>query len=128
MSSENNQEKGFYHPSRGYWQTTNTPPQSILDSYPEGTVSVDLKPSEDHQFDGLDWVHVPPTDAEVASEVRGERDGILSVVVDPLVSNPLRWSEMTPETQAAWAQYRQDLLNVPQQEGFPHSIVWPTQP
>ncbi|MBD8687065.1 MULTISPECIES: hypothetical protein [unclassified Rhizobium] len=32
-----NQEYGFYHPDRGYWQTTNQPPKDILDSYPEGT-------------------------------------------------------------------------------------------
>ena len=82
---------------------------------------------------GTDFeAYVPPTqeelDKEAAQEVRNERDGILSMVVDPLVSNPLRWAEMTPETQATWAQYRQDLLDVPQQAGFPHSVTWPTEP
>lgn len=82
---------------------------------------------------GTDFeAYVPPTqeelDALAAQEVRNERDGILFKVVDPIVSNPLRWAEMTPETQAAWAQYRQDLLDVPQQTGFPHSVTWPTEP
>lgn len=27
-----------------------------------------------------------------------------------------------------WAKYRQALLDVPQQEGFPASIVWPEMP
>lgn len=27
-----------------------------------------------------------------------------------------------------WAEYRQALLDVPQQEGFPFSIVWPDAP
>ena len=27
-----------------------------------------------------------------------------------------------------WAKYRQALLDVPQQEGFPYSIVWPDAP
>jgi len=59
---------------------------------------------------------------------RHERDVILETVVDPLVSNPLRWAELTTEQQNAWAQYRIDLLNVPQQSGFPHNITFPTKP
>ncbi len=42
------QEYGFYHPDRGYWQTTNQPPQDILDSYPEGTVPYPLPPGPYH--------------------------------------------------------------------------------
>lgn len=76
--------------------------------------------------------YVPPTqeelDEEAAQVVREERDGLLVTVVDPLVSNPLRWADMTEETQTAWAQYRLDLLDVPQQTGFPHSVTWPVQP
>jgi len=30
--------------------------------------------------------------------------------------------------QAAWATYRQDLRDVPQQAGFPTTVVWPTKP
>jgi hypothetical protein len=30
--------------------------------------------------------------------------------------------------QAAWAAYRQALRDIPQQEGFPATAVWPTQP
>lgn len=76
--------------------------------------------------------YVPPTqeelDEKAAQNIRNQRNGILSAVVDPLVSNPLRWAELTAEAQAAWAQYRQDLLDVPQQDGFPHSITWPIEP
>ena len=57
-----------------------------------------------------------------------ERDNILDTVVDPLVSNPLRWADLTSDKQAEWSQYRTDLLNVPQQAGFPNSITWPTEP
>ena len=56
------------------------------------------------------------------------RDNILETVVDPLVSNPLRWADMTAEKQTEWAAYRRALLDVPQQEGFPTDIIWPTQP
>lgn len=67
-------------------------------------------------------------DAELASFRRAYRDELLEFVVDPLVTNPLRWAELTTEQQNAWTQYRTDLLNVPQQAGFPNTITWPTKP
>ena len=76
--------------------------------------------------------YVAPTQAELdaatAAQVRSERDNILVTVVDPLVSNNLRWADLTADQQAAWSQYRTDLLTVPQQAGFPNSITWPTAP
>tara|TARA_R110000803_G_C11978877_1_gene320492 strand:+ start:2261 stop:2674 length:414 start_codon:yes stop_codon:yes gene_type:complete len=82
---------------------------------------------------GTDFAaYVAPTQAELdasaAAQVRSERDNILTTVVDPLVSNPLRWAELNADTQAEWATYRQELLDVPQQAGFPNSVIWPTQP
>tara|TARA_R100001460_G_scaffold61162_1_gene101256 strand:+ start:316 stop:732 length:417 start_codon:yes stop_codon:yes gene_type:complete len=76
--------------------------------------------------------YVAPTqeelDAKKALDVRELRDHLLQSEVDPIVSNPLRWAEMSSEKQAEWAQYRTDLLNVPQQSGFPNTISWPTKP
>ena len=82
---------------------------------------------------GTDFAaYVAPTqaelDAETTAQVRGERDNILATVVDPLVSNPLRWADLTADKQAEWSQYRTDLLAVPQQDGFPNNITWPTKP
>ena len=82
---------------------------------------------------GTDFAaYVAPTqaelDAETAAQVRGERDNILTTVVDPLVSNPLRWADLTSDKQAEWSQYRTDLLAVPQQAGFPNNITWPQEP
>jgi len=82
---------------------------------------------------GADFAaYVAPTQAELdavtAANVRAERDHILVTVVDPLVSNPLRWSDLTSDKQTEWSQYRTNLLNVPQQAGFPNSITWPTEP
>ena len=62
------------------------------------------------------------------SETRANRDNILTTVVDPLVSNNLRWAELTSDKQAEWSTYRTALLNVPQQAGFPQTVTWPTQP
>tara|TARA_R110002126_G_C10350579_1_gene491635 strand:+ start:592 stop:882 length:291 start_codon:yes stop_codon:yes gene_type:complete len=63
-----------------------------------------------------------------AAKVRSKRDNILTTVVDPLVSNNLRWADLTAAKKAEWSQYRTDLLNVPQQDGFPHTVAWPTKP
>ena len=67
-------------------------------------------------------------DAKIAANVRHVRNLKLEQEVDPIVSNPLRWAEMTSEEQTTWSQYRTDLLNVPQQSGFPHDVTFPTKP
>ena len=76
--------------------------------------------------------YVAPTQAELnvatAAIIRTERDNILVSVVDPLVSNPLRWAELTSDKRNEWTSYRTNLLGVPQQSGFPNSITWPTEP
>lgn len=67
-------------------------------------------------------------DSKESNFVRMDRDAILETEVDPIVSNPLRWNAMSKEKQDAWTKYRQDLLDVPQQSGFPHDITFPTKP
>ena len=65
---------------------------------------------------------------ELGSEdVRFERNQLLKEM-DELVSNPLRWASLSSEKQAEWSQYREDLLNVPQQSGFPLNVTWPVKP
>jgi len=82
---------------------------------------------------GADFTsYVAPTqadlDAGTALQVRSDRDYKLLTEVDPLVSNPLRWAELTSNKQTEWSQYRTDLLNLPQQSGFPNTITWPVKP
>jgi len=76
--------------------------------------------------------YVAPTqaelDAELAENLRAQRDQKLVEEVDPLVTNPLRWAELTDAKQAEWTQYRTDLLNLPAQSGFPNTVTWPTKP
>jgi hypothetical protein len=76
--------------------------------------------------------YVPPTqeelDAAAAETVRAERDAKLASEVDPIVSNPLRWADLTAEKQAEWAAYRRALLDITEQSGFPHDLVWPVKP
>lgn len=66
--------------------------------------------------------------AEWPKAIREERDYKLQTEVDPIVSNSLRWADMTTEQQNAWAQYRTDLLNITEQEGFPENVTWPVKP
>lgn len=69
----------------------------------------------------------PPTTEQLSANARGHRDNLLSEV-DSIVGNPLRWASFSSEQQTAWANYRQALLDVPQQAGFPNTINWPTKP
>tara|TARA_R110000744_G_scaffold125139_1_gene230781 strand:+ start:1179 stop:1457 length:279 start_codon:yes stop_codon:yes gene_type:complete len=78
---------------------------------------------------------VPLTDEEIAhgaaERIKGEReirDKILVEEVDPIVSNTLRWNDMTDAKRLEWTNYRQALLDVPAQAGYPDNITWPTKP
>ena len=76
--------------------------------------------------------YVAPTQSELdniaAHDARVERDLLLANDVDPLVSNPLRWADLSEDKRLEWSLYRSDLLNVPQQSGFPSAINWPNKP
>jgi len=56
-----------------------------------------------------------------AEEARTQRDALLS---------QSDWTQVpdAPVDQAAWAEYRQALRDVPQQAGFPTEITWPQIP
>ena len=78
---------------------------------------------------GTDFgAYVAPTQAEIdatlATEVRAERDRLLSNM-DVVVSNPLRWADLSSTKQNEWSTYRMALLDVPQQSGFPSTVTWP---
>jgi|13_taG_2_1085334.scaffolds.fasta_scaffold61868_1 hypothetical protein len=96
---------------------------------PEGAVEVDARPSPYHDRVGDVWVENTARKTEALSQnARAQRDNKLTREIDPIVTNPLRWADLTTEKQNEWTQYRTDLLNVPQQAGFPNTINWPTKP
>lgn len=72
------------------------------------------------RWTGTEWV---VTD----DMIRGRRDDLLKGV-DVIAGNALRWAALTPAKQAEWSAYRQALLDVPQQDGFPNDVVWPVKP
>ncbi len=61
-----------------------------------------------------------------AKEMRGQRDLMLMSSVDRI--NAVRWDLMPDKEKQAWREYRQALLDVPQQPGFPENITWPGHP
>ena len=85
---------------------------------------------------GSDYAaYVPPIpltqeelDAALAASIRGQRNSLLATEVDPLVSNPLRWADLTSDQQAEWTLYRRALLDITAQAGFPNEVVWPKKP
>jgi len=70
-----------------------------------------------------------PTEEEInekkAIVIRMQRDNLLGRDVDPIVTNPLRWDSLSTETQNKVKTYRNALLDVPQQVGFPNSATFP---
>ena len=82
---------------------------------------------------GSDYAaYVAPTAEEIATalaaSVRGQRDELLASDVDPIAGNALRWAALTSADREAWSDYREALLDLPAQAGFPNTITWPTKP
>lgn len=69
------------------------------------------------------WPIEPTVDPLLVKEieVRTERDILLA---------RCDWTQVpdAPVDQAAWASYRQQLRDIPQQSGFPNNVIWPTKP
>mgnify|MGYP003625607087 CR=1 FL=1 len=76
--------------------------------------------------------YVPPTQAELnevlSVKIRNDRDILLMSEVDMVAGNALRWSSLSQDKQSEWSAYRIALLDVPQQQGFPNDVTWPTKP
>lgn len=73
-------------------------------------------------------VVIPPTPEEVAAATRKQRDSKLLDFDQKLYRNQFFWSTLTAEQQAERLSYRQALLDVPQQPGFPDAVIWPPSP
>jgi len=57
---------------------------------------------------------------DVGRNIRSQRDTLLAET---------DWRALTDGSMStAWSTYRQALRDITAQEGFPHSVVWPTEP
>ena len=88
-------------------------------------VDMPPQPSINHVFDYATKAWVFDT-FYATQQAYAKRKLLLNDGVDRI--SPIWWASMTTEQQQAWSQYRQDLLDVPEQMGFPADIVWPTEP
>lgn len=118
-------ETGWLLPDETYIQTDgeHVPPS-------EDAIKVSLRPAFYYNYDRINnvWVLDTQTETLELSELsRFERYTLLAEV-DAIAGNFIRWSALSREQQDAWVAYREVLLDVPQQAGFPHDIEWPTNP
>ena len=65
---------------------------------------------------------------QMESAVRLIRDQLLETEVDPVPSRFIEWEAKSDVQKTAWKNYRQALLDVTNQDGFPNDITWPTKP
>lgn len=94
-------------------------------SYTDGTWAIADQDLYDALLESAETAHQRSLESKGAV-VRAERNQLLEDNVDAISS--LRLEAMTSEQQGAWRTYRQALLDVPQQAGFPLEVVWPTKP
>lgn len=71
-----------------------------------------------------DFPPLPMSDEDIirlGDEARLERNRLLAET---------DWTQVAdaPVDKAAWATYRQALRDIPQQAGFPETVVWPEKP
>jgi hypothetical protein len=62
---------------------------------------------------------------QFAAQMRNQRNDLLMQC--DWVELPSAATRESAESLAAWAVYRQALRDVPDQEGFPTNITWPTK-
>lgn len=82
-------------------------------------------------FDGTNFIDTSDPEAELAElaaksaeNIRSKRNDLLDQSDwTQLVDSPL-----SSEEKSAWALYRQELRNVPEQETFPRTVEWPLSP
>ena len=63
--------------------------------------------------------YVAPTTADLAADVRADRDGLLAA------SDVYATADRITDP---WRTYRQALRDLPAQAGFPTNVTWPTEP
>jgi hypothetical protein len=75
-------------------------------------------------YDGGSFITPPPDSAELEHSHREARNRLLAETDWVVVFHTEKGTNIPLE----WATYRQALRDITAQEGFPHSVVWPTKP
>jgi hypothetical protein len=81
------------------------------------------------------WVHTVAVENKTQDELNAETNGKAEEVREQrnklLASSD--WTQLSDSPlnslqKADWLEYRNELRNIPEQQGFPWEVVWPTQP
>lgn len=87
--------------------------------------------TEATQVDGK-WTYEWTVRDKTAEELQQDFDDLASAARDErdLLLAKCDWTQIAdaPVDKAAWATYRQALRDIPEQEGFPTDVTWPTKP
>lgn len=67
------------------------------------------------------WTVENRLEAEASENIRGLRNKRLAETDYTQLAD-------APGDTAAWASYREELRNIPAQDGFPFTVTWPTEP
>lgn len=104
-----------------------------LDSFAPYKTGIELATQHDGEI-GWTWSEngwITPVIPEQTLEekeniVREKRNGLLRRHVD--IMNGIRWESLPEEKKQEYRDYRQALLDVTKQEGFPDNVIWPQKP
>ena len=112
-SSPNNSVPGNYNDQEHY-----------VDIETKNVIFKSSKPTDDHLWDinSKTWI---VDNTKLPNQMRKKRNQLLSVI-DKV--NLIWYSSLSVEQQTQLQNYRTALLNVPQQDGFPNNINWPSKP
>ena len=93
----------------------------ILDLNTDIITEIPFTEEEQAAIDAKEAAWAAGADDRAAAEVRTERDAKLAAT---------DWTQVAdaPVSQEDWATYRQNLRDIPSQEGFPNEVTWPTEP
>jgi len=64
---------------------------------------------------------------DLENDIRSKRNLLLRML-DMVISNPLRWAAFNEQEKQIFSEYRNNLLDIPQQENFPNNVIWPDTP
>lgn len=96
--------------------------QYIVDG---AVVGLPKKPVGEYKFNykSHEWEF---DDSTAIRNALARRNQLLSTGPDRI--SPMWWNTMSPELQQAWSDYRQALLDITAQPGYPQDIIWPVKP
>lgn len=112
------------HPSNELLETWNVLPVNELPRPSINPGTHYLKQSDFYQVEDKWQVHYyaePLPELQVSEAMRAERNRLLANT-DWVVSHAYEQQKPVPDE---WQKYRQQLRDLPTQQGFPYDIIWP---